>query len=96
MSPAQTPRQKHTATAAGKGMPATQPLPGRAQTQHTRTQHDASVEASLRMPNERDESTDMTADAPDAVVVQARKDLKRGIEDTSKGPEMNQTYKKLK
>lgn len=92
----QTPPQKDTAVTAGKGMPATQPLPGRAPDGHTRTQHDVSVEASLRMPSERDQSIDMTADAPDAVVVQARQDIKRGIEDTSKGPEMNQAYKKLK
>ena len=87
---------KDTAARAGKGMPAREPLQGRPLDTRTRTQHDASVEASLRMPNERDGSTDMTADVPDPVVLQARRDIKRGIQDTSKGSEMDQAYKKLK
>ena len=38
----------------------------------------------------------MTADAPDAVVQQAQRDVKRGLKDTSKAPEMNRAYDKLK
>lgn len=48
------------------------------------------------MPNERDESVDMTAAAPDPVIVQAAADVERGLQDTSKGAELNRTYKKLK
>ena len=54
------------------------------------------VEAQLQMPNERDESVDMTPDAPDPVIEQAAIDLARGLQDTSKGEELNRAYKKLK
>ena len=60
------------------------------------TPRDAAVEAQLRMPNERDESVDMTPDAPDPVIEQAALDVARGLQDTSKGEELNRTYKKLK
>lgn len=87
---------KDTAARAGKGMPAKEPLPGRPLDTITRTQHDVSVEASLRIPSERDESTDMTQDTPDPIIQQARQDVENGMQDTSKAPEMNQAYKKLK
>ena len=48
------------------------------------------------MPNERDESVDMTAAAPDPLVKQAAVDVKRGLQDTSNGAELNRAYKKLK
>ena len=52
------------------------------------------------MPNERDESVDgsatITADAPDPVIEQAAVDVARGLQDTSKGAEMNRAYTKLK
>ena len=60
------------------------------------TPHDAVVEAQLKMPNERDESVDMTADMPDPMIEQAAIDVARGLQDTSKGAELNQAYKKLK
>lgn len=87
---------KDTAAHAGKGMPARQPVQGRPPNMLTQTQHDVSVEASLRMPHERDESTDMTQATPEPMIEQARQDVKNGMQDTSKSPEMNQTYKKLK
>ena len=95
MNTPRTPRQKDTAT-VGKGMPARQPKPDPAPVERARTPHDASVEASLSLPHERDQSTDMTADAPDAVVQQAQRDVKRGLQDTSSAPEMNRAYNKLK
>ena len=95
MSTAQTPRQKETAS-VGKGMPARQPKPDQAAIERSPTPHDASVEASLSLPHERDQSTNMTADAPDAVVQQAQRDVKRGLQDTSKAPEMNRAYSKLR
>ena len=95
MSTAHTPRQKEAAT-SGKGMSAKQPKPDKPPVERARTPHDASVEASLSLPHERDQSTDMTADAPDAVVLQAQRDVKRGLQDTSKAPEMNRAYSKLK
>jgi hypothetical protein len=60
------------------------------------TPRDAAVEAKLQMPNERDESVAMTADAPDPVIEQAAVDVARGLQDTSKGAELNRAYKKLK
>ena len=60
------------------------------------TARDAAVEANLKMPNERDESVDMTPDVPDPVIEQAAADVARGLVDTSKGAELNQAYKKLK
>ena len=60
------------------------------------TPHDTAVEAKLQMPNERDESVAMTADAPYPVIEQAAVDVTRGLQDTSKGAELNTAYKKLK
>ena len=60
------------------------------------TPHDAAVEAKLQMPNERDESVAMTADAPDPVIEQAAVDVARGLQDTSNGAELNRAYTKLK
>jgi hypothetical protein len=70
-------------------------------TQHSQigkqpTPHDAAVAATLQMPNERDESVAMTADAPDPVIEQAAVDVARGLQDTSKGAELNRAYTKLK
>ena len=50
----------------------------------------------LSLPHERDQSTDMTPETKDPVVEQASKDVKRGLQDTSKGPEMDKAYDKLK
>ena len=60
------------------------------------TPHDAAVEAQLKMPHERDESVDMTAEAPDPMIEQAAVDVARGLQDTSKGAELNRAYQKLK
>ena len=60
------------------------------------TPRDATVEAKLQMPNERDESVDMTPDVPDPMIEQAAVDVARGLQDTSKGAELNRAYKKLK
>ena len=48
------------------------------------------------MPNERGESVDMTNDAPDPLIEQAAVDVARGLQDTSKGAELDRAYKKLK
>lgn len=50
----------------------------------------------LHLPHERDQSVDMTPDVVDPKVAQASKDLKHGLKDTSKGPEMDRAYDKLK
>lgn len=81
---------------AGKGMPDKTPQNGRAQAGQQITSGDASTEASLAMPHERDQQTDMTPEKPAAEMKQASRDLKNGLKDTSKGTEMDQTYQKLR
>ena len=68
----------------------------RAKVAKPQTPHDAAEDAHLRMPNERDESVDMTADVPDPLIEQAAVDVARGLQDTSKGAELDRAYKKLK
>ena len=77
--------------------PANPPPPAqRARVGKPPTPRDAVDEEKLLMPNERDESVAMTADAPDPVIEQAAVDVARGIQDTSKGAELNRAYTKLK
>ena len=83
--------------AAGKGMPAKDAQePQSSQAGRQITPKDASVEASLELPSDRDQSTDMTAATPDPKVEQAAIDLKRGLSDTSKGAETDKAYQKQK
>lgn len=48
------------------------------------------------LPHDRDESTSMTGGLPSEVVQQGARDLKRGLEDTSRAPEADRAYKKLR
>ena len=79
----------------GKGMPDKSPQESRPSTQ-VKTGRDTSVESSLQMPHERDQSTDMTPDKQSPVVKQAHEDVSRGLQDTGKQPEMDAAYKKQK
>lgn len=54
----------------------------------------ASAENSLELPRDRDQAVNMTSDQPNPVIEQAAQDIKHGLKDTSKHPEMNQTYQK--
>ena len=86
-----------TTPAAGKGMPAKDARePPSSQAGRQITPQDAAVEASLELPSDRDQSTGMTAAAPDPKVEQAAADLKRGLSDTSKGAETDKAYQKQK
>ena len=60
------------------------------------TPRDAVDEAQLKLPNERDESVEITAKVPDPMIEQAAVDVKRGLQDTSKAVETDKAYKKLK
>lgn len=80
----------------GEGMPAKTPAPGRARPGRAETPQDASDEASLSLPHERDQSTHMTDPEPDPQVQQASTDLKRKLQDTGNSAAMNNTYQKLK
>ena len=83
---------KHKAPASARTSPPAQ----RARVGKPPTPRDAAIEAQLQMPNERDESVAMTSDVPDPVIEQAAADVARGLQDTSKGAELDRAYKKLK
>lgn len=59
-------------------------------TGHTTPQKDGKL--SPRLPHERDESSDSQNSKPQDVMVQAHKDLKRGLVDTDRGPLMDKLY----
>ena len=81
----------------GQGMPAKDARePQSSQAGRQITPKDAAVEASLELPSDRDQSTDMTAATPDPLIQQAAIDLKRGLSDTSKGAETDKAYQKQK
>ena len=52
--------------------------------------------SSPKMPNERDETSGMTGGVPSADVQQGHRDLKRGLQDTTRAPEADAAYRKLK
>lgn len=99
VTPAPSPspdRSPSGAPGSSEGMPPKTPVDGRARPGHASTPADASDEASLALPHERDQSVGMTDGAPDPQVEQASKDLGRGLKDTGKGPAMDAAYDKLK
>jgi hypothetical protein len=55
-----------------------------------------SQETVPNLPHERDESADSQGGEPKKVIRRAAADLKRGQQDTDRGAQMNQVYKKLK
>ena len=75
----------------GKSPRAQRPLPDQ-----PITPADRSVESSLELPHERDEAVDMTGEQTNPLIEQAERDVRKGLKDTSKGPEMDRAYKKLK
>ncbi len=78
------------------GMPVKTPAEGRPRPGRPTTPRDASDEASLALPHERDQSTDMTGESPDPQVKQASVDIQNKLQDTDKSPGMNKTYQDLK
>ena len=48
------------------------------------------------LPHDRDETVGMTGGVPSARVPQGARDLARGIRDTTRGPEADAAYRKLK
>ncbi|CAN5287314.1 hypothetical protein BH11PSE9_BH11PSE9_19280 [soil metagenome] len=48
------------------------------------------------LPHERDQSVGMTGGVPSKTVQQAHRDVKRGLQDTSRAPEADKAYDKLK
>ena len=95
-SPERSPTDPRETSTAGQGMPARKAKSDPERTGKQPAAHDASVESSLAVPNERDQSTDMTAALPDPKIQQAATDLASGREDTSKAQETNLAYQKQK
>lgn len=91
-SPSNTPDQP----AAGKGLPAKDPQAPRSLPGQHETPEDGSVKDTLKLPSDRDQAVDMTGGQNSPVIEQAARDIDKGIKDTSKAPEMDRTYKKLK
>ena len=89
-------RSPADAPGSSEGMPQKKPQAGRPRTGHASSPADASDEASLALPHERDQSVGMTDETPDPKVEQASKDLGRGLKDTGKQPPMDATYDRLK
>ena len=52
--------------------------------------------SSPELPHERDEATGMTGGVPSRRVQQGHADVKRGVQDTSRAPEADTAYRKLK
>jgi hypothetical protein len=48
------------------------------------------------LPHERDEGVGMTGDVPSERMQQGHRDLKRGLQDTSRAPEADRAYRKLR
>ena len=87
--------RKDTRT-TGKGMPPKTPQDHGPVIDKAQTPSDASVESSLALPHERDQSTDMTAKAVDPAMKLAAHDLRCGRQDTSNGLETDRAYQKQK
>ena len=56
----------------------------------------ASRHASPKLPHERDETPGMTGGEPSERVEQGHRDVARGVQDTSRAPEADRTYRRLK
>lgn len=48
------------------------------------------------LPHERDQTVGMTGGIPSKTVQQAHRDVKRGLQDTSRAPEADKAYEKQK
>lgn len=70
-------------------MPIRTPAAGRPRPGRAETPAEASDEASLALPHERDQSIDMTDAQPDPQVQQASRDLRRGLQDAGESPPMD-------
>jgi hypothetical protein len=95
MHPKKTSPNSAAEAASSKGMPAKHPREQRSRPEEQDTPQDGSVEASLELPHERDQSVGMTNGKPNPVIKQARQDVLRGVKDTSKSVEIDSAYRKL-
>lgn len=71
-----------------------QPIPGRVSIDLTTTRPAPAGHPEL--PHERDEKAGITGGIPSKRVQQGARDVKRGVTDTSRAPEADAAYRKLK
>ena len=95
MTNAAKPTRQETST-TGKGMPRKIPQDNGPPVDKAQAPRDASVESSLALPHERDQSTNMTPGTIDPKIRQAERDVNCGLQDTSKALEADRTYQKQK
>ncbi|MES2977516.1 MAG: hypothetical protein V4731_03765 [Pseudomonadota bacterium] len=79
-----------------QGMTLPQAQTGRSGTGEPHTPKDESIKASVGLPHERDQDSEMTGDRSSPEVEQAAKDIKGGLKDTSRGAETDLAYQKVK
>lgn len=80
----------------GAGLPARDAQTERTATGDPLSAKEASAKSNLRLPHERDEDASMTNPAVQPRIHQAAKDLERGLKDTSRSTETDQTYHRLR
>jgi hypothetical protein len=81
---------------SGKGMPTPTPPAGGGQLGTSEHEPRDAKDANMALPHERDQWTDMTAEAPDPMIKQASRDVNNGLKDTSKAAETDKTYEKFR
>ncbi|MBC7954653.1 MAG: hypothetical protein H7Y33_02115 [Cytophagales bacterium] len=79
----------NTGASSGGTTPQPTPAPSVATTSPTESSNPL-------LPHERDEKVGMTGGAPSTRVQQGARDLKRGLSDTTRAPEADAAYRKLK
>ena len=79
---------------AGKGMPIRRTQPQTPRPGQHESARSASAENALELPSHRDQAVNMSSEQPNPVIEQAAQDVKDGLKDTSKAPEMHSTYQK--
>jgi len=60
------------------------------------TQRRPAKQARPQLPHERDETPGMTDGVPNERQKQAHRDVSRGVQDTSRAPEADRAYRRLK
>jgi len=96
-SPTEKIQSKSEIGTSGKGMPTPSPaLGGGLPEKRENEPGDAAIDVGLSLPHERDQQTNMTKDTPDPVIVQASRDVKNGLKDTSNGAETDKAYERFR
>ena len=87
---------RKTSAGSGRSKPKHEPKPKPAETGVDLTAAETSTSATPELPHERDESAGMTGGVQSERVQQGHDDVERGLQDTSRAPEADSAYRKLK